>query len=71
MRRSHPWSAQSLRHSYYILGNCGPRYTDKSIMLATVVMSVPLVFRHRDNITKLLKGTKSRRGSNKKNKPNH
>jgi glycerol-3-phosphate acyltransferase PlsY len=38
-------------------------------MLAIVAMSVLLVFRHRDNITKLLTGTESRLGSDKKNKP--
>jgi glycerol-3-phosphate acyltransferase PlsY len=60
---------RSLCAIFYILGNRGPWYADKSIMLAIVAMSVLLVFRHRDNITKLLTGTESRLGSDKKNKP--
>ena len=54
---------------FYILGDRGPWYADKSIVLAMVVMSALLVFRHRENITKLLRGTESRLGSDKKKKP--
>ncbi|TAG33473.1 MAG: glycerol-3-phosphate 1-O-acyltransferase PlsY [Polaromonas sp.] len=51
---------------YYLLGDRAAWYVDKSILLAIFVISAMLVYRHRDNITKLLKGTESRLGSSKK-----
>ena len=51
---------------YYLLGDRAAWYVDKSILLAIFVISALLVYRHRDNITKLLKGTESRLGSSKK-----
>ena len=51
---------------YYLLGDRSFWYVDKMITLAIVVMSAFLVFRHRDNINKLLKGTESRLGAKKK-----
>ena len=51
---------------YYLLGDRAAWYVDKGILLAIFVISVMLVYRHRDNITKLLKGTESRLGSSKK-----
>ena len=54
---------------FYILGNRETWYADQRITLAVVVMSALLVFRHRQNITKLLTGTESRLGSGKKDKP--
>lgn len=53
---------------FYILGNRETWYADPRIMLAVVVMSALLVFRHRQNITKLLTGTESRLGAGKKDK---
>ncbi len=51
---------------YYLLGDRAAWYVDKSILLAIFVISAMLAYRHRDNITKLLKGTESRLGSSKK-----
>ena len=51
---------------YYLLGDRTAWYVDKSILLAIFAISAMLVYRHRDNITKLLKGTESRLGSSKK-----
>ena len=51
---------------YYLLGDRSFWYVDKLIALAIVVMSAFLVFRHRENINKLLKGTESRLGAKKK-----
>jgi len=54
---------------FYLLGDRETWYADRHIVLAIVVMSALLVFRHRQNITKLLSGTESRLGSGKKDKP--
>ena len=51
---------------YYLFGDRTAWYVDKSILLAIFAVSAMLVYRHRDNITKLLKGTESRLGSSKK-----
>ena len=51
---------------YYLLGDRAAWYVDKGILLAIFAISAMLVYRHRDNITKLLKGTESRLGSSKK-----
>ena len=51
---------------YYLLGDRSFWYVDKLIALSIVVMSAFLVFRHRENINKLLKGTESRLGAKKK-----
>ena len=51
---------------YYLLGDRAAWYVDKQILLAIFVISAMLVYRHRDNITKLLKGTESRLGGDKK-----
>lgn len=51
---------------YYLFGDRTAWYVDKSILLAIFAISAMLVYRHRDNITKLLKGTESRLGSSKK-----
>ena len=50
---------------YYIFGDRTAWYVDKSLMLVMVVISAMLVFRHRENINKLIKGTESRLGSPK------
>lgn len=51
---------------YYLIGDRSFWYVDKMIALAIVVMSAFLIFRHRENIIKLLKGTESRLGAKKK-----
>lgn len=51
---------------YYLIGDRSFWYVDKVIALAMVAMSAFLVFRHRENINKLLKGTESKLGASKK-----
>ena len=51
---------------YYLFGDRAAWYVDKQILLAIFAISAMLVYRHRENITKLLKGTESRLGSSKK-----
>ena len=51
---------------YYLIGDRAFWYVDRSMALAIVVMSAFLVFRHRENINKLLKGKESRLGSKAK-----
>ena len=51
---------------YYLFGDRAAWYVDKQILLAIFAISAILVYRHRENITKLLKGTESRLGSSKK-----
>ncbi len=51
---------------YYLIGDRSFWYVDKLIALAMVVMSAFLIFRHRENINKLLKGTESKLGAKKK-----
>ncbi len=51
---------------YYLLGDRTAWYADKYIVLAIFVISAMLVYRHRENINKLLKGTESRLGVSKK-----
>ena len=57
---------------YYLLGDRAFWYTDKTVTLVVIVMSALLLFRHRENISKLLKGTEARLGGKKENlKPPH
>ncbi|MEO7161019.1 MAG: glycerol-3-phosphate 1-O-acyltransferase PlsY [Polaromonas sp.] len=51
---------------YYLLGDRAAWYVDKSIVIALVLISALLVYRHRENINKLLKGTESKLGASKK-----
>jgi glycerol-3-phosphate acyltransferase PlsY len=51
---------------YYLVGDRAFWYTDKTMALAIFVMGAFLVFRHRANINKLLKGTESKLGAKKK-----
>jgi glycerol-3-phosphate acyltransferase PlsY len=51
---------------YYLIGDRAFWYVDKLMALAIVVMSAFLVFRHRENINKLLKGKESKLGSRAK-----
>ena len=51
---------------FYLLGNRGPWYMERSILVAIFMIGLLLVTRHRDNINKLLQGKESKLGSSKK-----
>ena len=51
--------------AYYFLGHRLVWYADDFVLLATVVMSAILVWRHQGNIAKLLRGEESRIGGQK------
>jgi glycerol-3-phosphate acyltransferase PlsY len=51
---------------YYLFGDREVWYVDKAILLVMFAISALLVYRHRENISKLLKGTESKLGSGKK-----
>ncbi len=48
--------------AYYFLGNQVAWYVDNRVLLATVIMSGVLVWRHQANIAKLMRGEESRIG---------
>ncbi|MDO9405538.1 MAG: glycerol-3-phosphate 1-O-acyltransferase PlsY [Polaromonas sp.] len=48
---------------FYLLGDRGPWYMERSILLSIFMMSLLLVYRHRANINKLLQGEESRLGT--------
>ena len=50
---------------FYLLGGGVVWYADRRIVAALVAMSVLLVWRHKDNITRLIQGTESRLGQGK------
>jgi glycerol-3-phosphate acyltransferase PlsY len=50
---------------YYIFGDGTAWYMDKYVLLAIVLMSGFLVWRHGENISRLIKGKESRLGSKK------
>jgi len=47
----------------YMLGNRGLWYADRSVMIMLVIMSALLIWRHRQNIAKLLNGQESKIGA--------
>ncbi|MFI5446846.1 glycerol-3-phosphate 1-O-acyltransferase PlsY [Polaromonas sp. UC242_47] len=51
---------------YYLIGDRAFWYVDKTMALTLVVMSAFLIYRHRENINKLLKGKESRLGGGPK-----
>ena len=51
---------------YYILGDGVAWAMDKNIVFSTTVMSLMLIWRHSENISRLVKGTESKLGSKKK-----
>ncbi|MDP3799752.1 MAG: glycerol-3-phosphate 1-O-acyltransferase PlsY [Polaromonas sp.] len=51
---------------YYLFGDRAAWYVDKGILVAMFAISALLVYRHRENISKLLKGTESKLGSSGK-----
>ena len=50
---------------YYLFGHRVVWYADKAVAVAVVVMAMLLVWRHRDNINRLVQGKESRLGSKK------
>ena len=50
---------------YYLFGDGAAWYMDGRILVAVVVMSGLLVWRHAENISRLIKGTESRLGKKK------
>lgn len=50
---------------FYLLGDRAAWYVDKSIVFTLVAIGALLVYRHRENIDKLLKGTESRIGASR------
>jgi glycerol-3-phosphate acyltransferase PlsY len=51
--------------AYYLLGNRLQWYAEAGIAIALAAMAMLLAYRHRENITRLLKGTESRLGAKK------
>ncbi len=51
---------------YYLLGDREAWYVDKGILIVMFAISALLIYRHRENINKLLKGTESKLGGGKK-----
>ncbi len=47
---------------YYIFGDGVAWYLNKGVLLALVLMSLLLIYRHIENISRLIKGTESRLG---------
>ena len=50
---------------YYIFGDGTAWYMDASILMSTIAMSALLIWRHAENISRLIKGTESRLGKKK------
>lgn len=50
---------------YYLLGDREAWYVDKAILIAMFAISALLIYRHRENISKLIKGTESKLGGSK------
>jgi glycerol-3-phosphate acyltransferase PlsY len=51
--------------AYYLLGDRVQWYAQASVALALAAMGMLLAYRHRENISRLLKGTESRLGAKK------
>lgn len=50
--------------AYYFLGHRVVWYVDNRVLLATVLMSAVLIWRHQSNMAKLIRGEESRIGKN-------
>jgi acyl phosphate:glycerol-3-phosphate acyltransferase len=50
---------------YYLLGDRAAWYVNQGILMVLFIISALLLYRHRENISKLLKGTESRLGAAK------
>lgn len=59
-------SCAMLAPLYYVLGDRGLWYVDRSVMLMLVLMGALLIYRHRENISKLLQGKESKLGAKPK-----
>ncbi len=59
-------AAACLAPLIYLMGDRGPWYAERSILLAIFLMAMLLVVKHKDNITKLIEGTESRLGFGRK-----
>ena len=51
---------------FYLLGDRGPWYAERSVLLAIFMIGLLLVLRHRENINKLIQGKESKLGFGKK-----
>ena len=51
--------------AYYLFGNGLAWNADRAVVLAVIVMSVLLVWRHRENLNRLMAGTESKLGAKK------
>jgi acyl phosphate:glycerol-3-phosphate acyltransferase len=45
---------------YYLLGDRGPWYAERGVLLAIFMISLLLMIRHKDNINKLMSGKESK-----------
>ena len=59
-------SCAMLAPLYYVLGDRGLWYVDRSVLLMLVLMGALLIYRHRENISKLLQGKESKLGAKPK-----
>lgn len=50
---------------FYLIGDRGPWYSSKAVMLALFVMALILAIRHKDNINRLLAGKEPKLGAKK------
>lgn len=50
---------------FYLLGDRGPWYSSKAVMLSLFVMALILAIRHKDNINRLLEGKEPKLGEKK------
>ena len=51
---------------YYVLGDRGLWYVDRAVLLMLVLMGALLIYRHKENISKLLHGKESKLGAKTK-----
>ena len=59
-------SCAMLAPLYYVLGDRGLWYVDRSVLLMLVLMGALLIYRHSENISKLLQGKESKLGAKPK-----
>ena len=59
-------SCAMLAPLFYVLGDRGLWYVDRSVLLMLVVMGALLIYRHKENISKLLQGKESKLGAKSK-----
>ena len=59
-------SCAMLAPLYYVLGDRGQWYVDRSVLLMLVLMGALLIYRHKENISKLLQGKESKLGARPK-----